>query len=70
MSQYEQFFADWLTTQRTHPEWRRGQAAFNCLASNFPELAEKVSGSLTVDPFHDDSKLDAFFIYISKYMSL
>ena len=43
-----------------HPEWRRGQTAFNVLMVNRPDLSETVRAT-SLDPFHDDGKIEAFF---------
>jgi len=35
-------------------EWREGQAAFNYLFQDFPELAIKIRGT-NLDPFHQEN---------------
>lgn len=41
--------------QRTHADWRRGQALFNALHQMHPQLADQIRGG-DADPFHDDSR--------------
>lgn len=43
-----------------HPEWRRGQAAFNALYAVAPDMGDAVRGSC-VDPFHRDERLREFW---------
>lgn len=42
-----------------NPGWRWGQAWFSTLEAFHPELADIIRGT-ELDPYHDDSKLDAF----------
>jgi hypothetical protein len=44
---------------------RRGQFLFNCLAEFRPELAEKLRG-LPLDPYHNDSQIDAACLWIEE----
>jgi hypothetical protein len=44
-----------------NPEWRFGQAAFNVLHANFPDLANAIRGT-EVDPFHLPESND-FYIH-------
>ena len=61
---------DYLRVVRTvdarTADWRLGQAYFNVLTEARPELAEKVRGSM-VDPFHDDSRIGDFLVFISDH---
>lgn len=41
--------------QRTHPNWRWGQALFNALHGMHPELADLIRGT-SADPFNIDSR--------------
>ena len=43
--------------------WRRGQAAFNVLLNNRPDLSEQVRGS-GIDPFHKDDLLSHFYQWV------
>lgn len=38
---------------------RKGQQAFNDLYRTHPDIADKIRGTV-LDPFYDDSKLEAF----------
>ena len=42
-----------------YPEWRAGQAAFNVLYSERPDLSEQIRGTMR-DPFHNDRLLVPF----------
>lgn len=46
-----------------NPHLRSGQAFFNQLAEDRPELAERVRGT-HLDPFYDDAKLGVFTDFI------
>lgn len=50
--------------QKKYPEWRYGQALFNCLLDLDPEIAEILRGSIA-DPFYatakDDARVTRFF---------
>lgn len=52
--------ASWI-----YPEWRAGQAFFNCLDDLHPALARGIVDS-NVDPYHDDSNIDAAFEYVKE----
>lgn len=47
-----------------HPEYRKGQTMFNVLAAKHPEIADKIRGTQT-DPFHTDTKVAAFWGWIT-----
>lgn len=49
--------------QDNNPQWRKGQAAFNVLMLNRPDLSEQVRGS-GIDPFHHDERLDPFYCWV------
>lgn len=46
---------------RENPGLRDGQAAFSALHALRPSLADSIRGTITADPFYDDSRLDAFW---------
>lgn len=48
-----------------HPQWRRGQAAFNVLMLNRPELSERIRGT-ALDPYYDrdGSLLQEFYKWV------
>ena len=43
--------------------YRKGQAFFNCLEDFRPDLAALIRGT-EIDPFYDDSKVDAAIEYV------
>lgn len=51
---------------RNQPHWREGQAAFNALRQIDEECALAVTAT-AVDPFYDDSRLDAFWEFITEW---
>lgn len=49
-------------------EQREGQAAFNALCDVRPDVAEEVRGSDKLyNPFYDNSRLEAFWTFITSY---
>lgn len=44
---------------------RRGQAYFNVLHDERPDIAQELVGG-PLDPFYDDSKLDAFLAAVAE----
>jgi hypothetical protein len=52
--------------QRRHPEWRRGQTAYNVLRRLRPELVDEVLFT-PLDPFSQDERLEAFLSYIEEH---
>jgi len=48
-----------------HPEQRYGQALFNVLDIEYPELSKQIIGSMN-DPFYYDYKIPNFFIWLEK----
>lgn len=43
---------------------RKGQAAFNALAAVDSSMAEQIGGT-ALDPFYDDSRINAFYAAIA-----
>lgn len=43
--------------------WRQGQAAFNILVWNRPDLSEKVR-TTPLDPFYNDKRLPDFYAWV------
>ena len=60
-----------ITARLLHPEWREGQAYFNLLAKDYPEIAEKIRGT-EYDPYYADhmknpqERIDKFLNYIQE----
>lgn len=52
--------------QRRHPEWRRGQTAYNVLRRLRPDLVDEVLFT-PLDPFSQDERLEAFLSYIEEH---
>lgn len=50
-----------------HPDWREGQAAFNALRDIDPDCALGVVSAVFIDPFYDDSRLDAFWTFVTEW---
>lgn len=50
----------------SHPAERKGQAAFNALAKERPDLSEQVRGIYQLDPFHQDKYLPNFWEHLRK----
>lgn len=49
-----------------YPSWRAGQAAFNVLYEMRPDLSGQIRAA-ALDPFHDDSKLPAFYAWVKEH---
>jgi hypothetical protein len=52
--------------QRRHPEWRRGQTAYNVLRRLRHDLVDEVLFT-PLDPFSQDERLEAFLSYIEEH---
>lgn len=48
----------------TNPRNRRGQAYYNTLSKLYPDLAKLINGSKHLDPYFDDSKVEAFLQFV------
>jgi hypothetical protein len=49
-----------------HESERMGQAYFNQLAEDYPEIASRIRGT-EVDPFYDDKRISAFLATLVEY---
>ena len=58
------FVAFYAEAQHPPKEQRSGQWAFNLLCYVRADLADRVNGSLNLDPFHNDEKLPAFWKFV------
>jgi hypothetical protein len=60
-------FADYLKavtlTLTTYPEWRLGQAFYNVLDANRPDIARKIQGTMR-DPFYQDTRIPTFLTFV------
>lgn len=70
--QVNKFKGDVLILARLlYPEWRTGQAYFNFLLKDYPELAEEIRGT-EYDPYYADhmnnpqERIDKFLKYIQE----
>ncbi len=50
--------------RKQHPNLREGQALWTVVYEKYPELAVRVSASEELNPFFDDSKIEAFCTFI------
>ena len=57
---FEEYKAAVDFAQDRHPEWRKGQTAFNVLMLNRPDLSEQIRAT-ELDPYHDNTKLGRFY---------
>ena len=48
---------------------RAGQIAFNDFAEKYPELVDKITGTI-YDPFYDDSKITIFYQKVNTLLNL
>jgi hypothetical protein len=53
--------------QQLNPEWRWGQTLFNVTDDLYPDLANKVAGTM-YDPFNQDLRADGFLDWIDREM--
>lgn len=63
---FSQFIRYVPRMERVHPEWRKGQAAFNTLWDWRRDLAVVLVDS-TVDPYHHDSRLPEFYAWVGEH---
>lgn len=45
-------------------DWREGQAAYNVLSKERPDLASQINGT-DLDPFYDNERLPAFYDWVA-----
>lgn len=48
------------STQAEHPDWRRGQTAFNVVYQYEPNIANRIRAT-AADPFHNEARLPLFW---------
>lgn len=61
----EEFVQRTYDIRWTFPEWRAGQAFFNCLDDLHPGLACDIV-TTSIDPYHDDTRIDAAYEYVRR----
>lgn len=64
MSRYEQYLAMVAGCRALYPDQRAGQAHFNVLSEEYPDIADQMS----TDPFYDDARLPAFLVQVESLM--
>lgn len=64
----EAIVRDARVEHRLHPEWRWGQTLFNVTSNLYPDLANKVQGTM-YDPFNQDSRADGFLDWVDREMT-
>ena len=62
---FEEYVVDVAKMYREYPSLRLGQCYFNALIDYKPELAEKVRGRPSLDPFYQDKNIPAFLEFIT-----
>jgi hypothetical protein len=62
---YFQYIAEVMRVKDGNPDWRMGQTYFNVLRQYRPDLSEQVRAT-KLDPFHIDSRIDAFLEFVSE----
>ena len=55
-----------LRLVKENPDWRTGQAYFNALVIEEPEIADFVRGQL-IDPYYQDDRLPVFWQYVGSW---
>lgn len=58
-------YLEQITNQPPPPGWRRGQAAFNLLHQERPDLSEEIHTSC-LDPYYDDTRLPQFLRFVEE----
>lgn len=48
-------------------DWRTGQAWFNQLSEDRPDLASQVQGNRTLDPYYNDGNLTRFMEFVQEH---
>jgi hypothetical protein len=64
VSPYEEYLAGVIRYLAERPSQRSGQAHFNWLFLEYPDLADRIRGDFVLDPFHVDDKLPAFLAVV------
>jgi len=62
-SDYLQVVNEWY---RQHSYWRMGQAYFNVLYSQQPEMADQIRGGV-LDPFYNDRRIPEFLVFVEEH---
>ena len=68
MTEYERYLRRAVRYHDNHPAQREGQAAFNQLARENPDLADSIRGT-DLDPFDDDERLPAVLDHLTSRMT-
>lgn len=62
---YGEFLNTVTLSAREHPDWRRGQIAFNTLNQFRPDLAAGIR-TTGLDPFYRDEVLPEFWVWVAE----
>ena len=63
---FGRFLSTVVNQQLSHPTWRAGQVASNTLERFRPDIADRVRGNPTLDPYYKDENLNAFYEFVEK----
>lgn len=59
----------WYLLVQRNRDWRLGQALFNALYDEYPNLANEVRGVMGLDPFHRDLSVPTLLIWLEQRLS-
>ena len=62
---HEQWIQAAIAYWHMYPEQRKGQAFFNSLALNRPDLSEQIRGT-NLDPFYREADLQGFMLWVDQ----
>ncbi|RSN38537.1 hypothetical protein DMC64_41455 [Amycolatopsis sp. WAC 04197] len=68
MTEFERYLRRATQYHDDHPDQREGQAAFNQLKRERPDLAAEIRGT-DLDPFDDSERLPAFLDHLATRMT-
>ncbi|WP_372672614.1 hypothetical protein [Amycolatopsis kentuckyensis] len=68
MTEYERYLRRVALYHHERPAQAEGQAAFNQLVRERPDIADEIRGG-ELDPFHDDERLPAFLDHLAARMT-
>lgn len=65
MNKFQEYLGAVSSAAVDNPTWREGQAYFNVLNRMYPDIADRIRGTV-IDPFHADSIIPEFLEAVEK----
>lgn len=67
MNDYYEYVEEVSKCLHAEPSLRQGQAAFNVLQRMHPDIADRILRT-SIDPFYDDDRLLAFYMFVCEQL--